>query len=708
MSRCRTTTRQLKHSCFGFPKENPKPNTLHHARTPLSTSSSSSYQMGNILLVAYLTKTLSESGTRSLDPDSIPLSESLVLQILRRNSLDSSKKMEFFKWCSVRHIYKHSVSTYSQMFSTLCRSGYLEEVPDLLNSMKNDGVVVGSETFKLLLDAFIRSGKFDSALDILDHMEELGSNPNPHMYDSIIVALAKKNQVGLALSIMFKLLEASNGNEENAVGVSLPGSVACNALLVALRNEDMKVEFKTVFAKLRGKGGFELNTWGYNICIHAFGCWGDLTASLRLFKEMKEKSLASGAEAGYNLFCGLKKKGQFVDAVTYSIVVLLLCRKGHLEEALHLVEEMEGRGFVVDLITITSLLIAFHKQGRWDCTERLMKHIRDANLLPNVLKWRADMEASLKNPPRSREDYTPMFPSTGGLQEIMSSISSPKSRSDDGATEDEKSSSADTDQWSSSPYMDHLANQAKSIDLSSQLFSLARGQRVQAKGAGSFDIDMVNTFLSIFLAKGKLSLACKLFEIFTDMGVDPVSYTYNSIMSSFVKKGYFNRAWDVFNEMGEKVCPPDIATYNLVIQGLGKMGRADLASSVLDKLMKQGGYLDIVMYNTLIDALGKAGRIDEANNLFEQMKISGLNPDVVTYNIMIEVHSKTDNLEASICAIPGLNQAPSRAINWLFKSMSRHSVAVIDQQNAEWNRLERQIGINSHLHNENRTDKSSS
>ena len=119
MSRCRTTTRQLRHSCFGFLKETPKPNTLHHARTPLSTSSSSSYQMGNILLVAYLTKTLSESGTHSLDPDSIPLSESLVLQILRRNSLDSSKKMEFFKWCSPRHFYKHSVSTYSQMFSTL-------------------------------------------------------------------------------------------------------------------------------------------------------------------------------------------------------------------------------------------------------------------------------------------------------------------------------------------------------------------------------------------------------------------------------------------------------------------------------------------------------------------------------------------------------------------------------------------------------------
>lgn len=72
---------------------------------------------------------------------------------------------------------------------------------------------------------------------------------------------------------------------------------------------------------------------------------------------------------------------------------------------------------------------------------------------------------------------------------------------------------------------------------------------------------MVNTFLSLFLAKGKLSIACKLFEIFSDIGENPMSYTYNSMMSSFVKKGYFNETWGVLNEMGEKVCPTDIATY---------------------------------------------------------------------------------------------------------------------------------------------------
>jgi pentatricopeptide repeat protein len=745
------------------------------AKTQTARARSSLSKVGDLLLVASLTKTLSDSGTRNLDPSSIPLSEPLLLDILRSYSLHPSKKIDFFDWCrsSLGPNYKHSACAYAHILRIACRADHLHEIPRLLLSMKEDGVAADSGTFKLVLDALIRSGKIDLALEILDHMEELElgatASMDPNMYNSVLVALIRKNQVGLALSIFFKLLDGSS---------SVPSSIACNQVLVALRKANMRMEFKQVFDKLREKKRFQFDTWGYNVCIHAFGCWGDLATSLGLFKEMKEKSFgASGAldpdmctynslihvlclvgkvkdalnvweelkgsghepdeftyriliqgccksyrledaskifsemqyhgfspdtnvynslldgmfkarkvmeacqlfekmvqdgvrascwthnividglfrngraEAGYTLFCDLKKKGRFVDGVTYSIVVLQLCREGLLEEALRLVEEMEGRGFVVDLVTVTSLLIGLHKHGRWDWTERLMKHVRDGNLVADVLKWQADMEASLKNPQSKRKDYTPMFPSKGDLGEIMSLISSADRAMDtnfvsnDPGIGDEETSSTDIDQWSSSPYMDKLASQMKSTEDSSQPFSLSRGRRVQTKGSGSFDIDMVNTFLSIFLAKGKLSLACKLFEIFSDMGVDPVSYTYNSMMSTFVKKGYFNQAWGVLNEMGEKVCPADVATYNVIIQGLGKMGRADLASSVLDKLIKDGGYLDIVMYNTLINALGKAGRIEEVNKLFEQMKTSGINPDVVTFNTLIEVHSKAGRLK---------------------------------------------------------------
>ncbi|XP_057962992.1 pentatricopeptide repeat-containing protein At4g01570 [Malania oleifera] len=747
---------------------------MRHGKTKTISSSAfhaarkTATQIGDVLLAASVAKTLSDSGTRSLPSgDAVPLSEHLVLQILRRHSLNISRKMDFFRWCSLRPNYKHSPSTYSSILRAVCRSGHLHEVPSLLGSMKDDGILVDSATFKLLLDAFIRAGKFDSALEMLDQVEELGTDVlNPDVYNSVIVALVRKNQLGMAFSIFTKLLEASNSDgSENPV----PDAVTSNELLVALRKADMKSEFKLVFDKLREKERFPFDVWGYNICIHAFGCWGDLGTSLSLFREMKEKgsrcgswgpdlctynslirvlcllgkvndalivweelkgsghepdsftyrilvqgcsksyrvndatkifnemqyrgfrvdvvaynSLLDGlfktgkvvdacqlfekmledgirascwtynilidglfrngrAAAGYTLFCDLKVKGQFVDAISYSIVALRLCKENLLEEALQLVEEMEARGFVVDLVTVTALLIGFHRQGRWDWAEKLMKHVRDGMLVPNVLKWKANTEAAMKNPPSRRKDFTPMFPSKGNFEDIMTLL-----RSADWAIirdQDEEISASDTDQWSSSPYMDQLANRVESGDRSFQLFSLFRGQRVQAKGMSSFDIDMVNTYLSIFLAKGQLSLACKLFEIFTDMGVDPVSYTYNSMISSFVKKGYFNEAWGVLNEMGENLCPADVATYNLIFQSLGKMGRADLASAVLDLLMKQGGYLDIVMYNTLINALGKAGRLEEATKLFEQMRSSGINPDVVTFNTLIEVHSKAGQLK---------------------------------------------------------------
>ncbi|KAB2627607.1 pentatricopeptide repeat-containing protein [Pyrus ussuriensis x Pyrus communis] len=661
-------------------------------------------QLGDILLVVAITDTLSTSGTRNLpEPHTqsvpahtLPLSEPLLLQILRAQFLHPSRKLEFFIWCSLTHNIKHSARTAS-------RSGFLHEVPQLLHSMKEDGVVVDSRTFKALLDAFIRSSNSITRLKFWIY-GRCWCWVETDMYNSVLVALVRKNQVGLATAILFKLLEGGDS-------IQVPNSIACNELLVALRKSDMIVELSKFLISLERVRGLRWILGAIIFAIHAFGCWemkdsnldnigpdlstynslihvlclvGKVNDALTIWEELKAPATSPDAityriliqgccrcyriddatkifsemqlngyipgtivynslldglfkarkvNDGCQLFEKMVQNGVRASTWTYNILIDGLFRNGRAEAAytlfcdlkkkgqLLMVCKWERRGFTVDLVTISSLVIGLYKEGRWDWTEKLMKHIRDGNLVPSVLKWKVDMEASLKNPERNRKDYTPLFPCKGDLSEIMSLIKSAKSTMDADleseaarVKEDDKNLSTDTDQWSSSPHMDQLANQLKSTDHSSRLFSLSRGQRVQVKGESTFDIDMVNTFLSLFLAKGKLSIACKLFEIFSDLGENPV----------------------------KKVCPTDIATYNVIIQGLGKMGRADLASSVLDKLIKQGGYLDVVMYNTLINALGKASRIDEVNKLFEQMKSSGINPDVVTFNTLIEVHSKAD------------------------------------------------------------------
>ncbi|KAM1504957.1 hypothetical protein ACFX1X_001007 [Malus domestica] len=153
-------------------------------------------QLGDIFLVAGLTKTLSTSGTRNLpDPHTLPLSEPLLFQILRSQSLHPSKKLDFFNWCSLNHHIKHSARTYSHILRTASRSGFLHDVSPLLHCMKDDGVVVDSQTFQ---------------------------SPARRVYP------VRKNQVGLAMAILFKLLEGGDSTQ-------VPNSIACNELLVALR-----------------------------------------------------------------------------------------------------------------------------------------------------------------------------------------------------------------------------------------------------------------------------------------------------------------------------------------------------------------------------------------------------------------------------------------------------------------------------------------
>ena len=60
--------------------------------------------------------------------------------------------------------------------------------------MKKDIVLVHSKTFKFLLDVFILFGKFDTVLEILNYMEELGVGSNPSVYDSVLMALVRKDK----------------------------------------------------------------------------------------------------------------------------------------------------------------------------------------------------------------------------------------------------------------------------------------------------------------------------------------------------------------------------------------------------------------------------------------------------------------------------------------------------------------------------------
>ncbi|KAL6637715.1 hypothetical protein ACP70R_025287 [Stipagrostis hirtigluma subsp. patula] len=469
-------------------------------------------------------------------------------------------------------------------------------------------------TYNSVIRALVVGGRVTDALVAFDEMKSFGIEPDVFTYRAVMNGCCKSFRMDDAFRVFQEMRGSSGVRGDVVVYNSL-----LDGLFKAKKLDEACGFFETMVAD-----GIQCSASTHNTVIDG------------LFKNGR-------AEAACRLFYELRRKGQLLDGIAYSIMVREFCKEGvgeQVAEAVELVKEMEERGFGVDLVTITSLLIGFNKSRRWDLEKQIVKFIRDGSILPDAIRWKSNMMAALRGPQDKEKDGTSIFPFDGNMDEVMNLVN-PVGRTD---TDEDTPNNYPKDDWSLSPHLDHLAKHADSLN-SSVILTMNRGQRVQGMGAKTFDADMVNTYLSIFLAKGKLSVACKLFEMFTNLGNKGTSYTYNSLMTSFVKKGYLKQVWAILHERGGQLCPNDIATYNLIIQGLGQMGKAEVASSIIDQLSKKGVYMDIVMYNTLINQLGKVGKVEEASCLFEQIIKNGMKPDVVTFNTLININAKTGRLK---------------------------------------------------------------
>ncbi|EER93573.1 hypothetical protein BDA96_01G121100 [Sorghum bicolor] len=469
-------------------------------------------------------------------------------------------------------------------------------------------------TYNSVIRALVVGARVPDALVIFDEMKSSGIEPDVFTYRAVMNGCCKSFRMDDALRV-FQEMRGSSGVKSDVV--------VYNSLLDGLFKAK-KLDEACGFFETMVADGIQCSASTHNTLIDG------------LFKNGR-------AEAACRLFYELRRKGQLLDGIAYSIMVREFCKEGmgdQVAEAVELVKEMEQQGFSVDLVTITSLLIGFDKSKRWDLEEQIVKFIRGSSVLPDAIRWKSDMMVALRGPHGRDKDGTPLFSFDGNMDDMMSLVNHVGHT----GTDEETPNSDPKDDWSLSPHLDHLAKHADSLN-GSAVFTMHRGQRVQGMGAKTFDADMINTYLSIFLAKGKLSVACKLFEIFTNLGNKGTSYTYNSLMTSFVKKGYLKQVWAILHERGGQLCPNDVATYNLIIQGLGQMGKAEVASTIIDRLSKKGVYMDIVMYNTLINQLGKVGKVEEAGCLFEQIIRSGMKPDVVTFNTLININAKAGRLK---------------------------------------------------------------
>jgi pentatricopeptide repeat protein len=190
-------------------------------------------------------------------------------------------------------------------------------------------------TYNSVIRALVVGGRVTDALVAFDEMKSSGIEPDVFTYWAVMNGCCKSFRIDDALRV-FQEMRGSSGVRGDVVVYSS----LLDGLFKAKKLDEACGFFETLVAD-----GIQCSASTHNTVIDG------------LFKNGR-------AEAACRLFYELRRKGQLLDEIAYSIMVREFCREGmgdQVAEAVELVKEMEERGFVVDLVTTTSLLIGFNK-----------------------------------------------------------------------------------------------------------------------------------------------------------------------------------------------------------------------------------------------------------------------------------------------------------------------------------------------------------
>ncbi|XP_077211075.1 small ribosomal subunit protein mS78 (rPPR3a)-like isoform X1 [Tasmannia lanceolata] len=189
-------------------------------------------------------------------------------------------------------------------------------------------------SYNILIQAFCKVGSLDSAVSVLEMMEENGVRPNSITFNTLLNWFYYKNQFDEAQKIWAKM------EEHNCV----PDIATFNAKLRGLASEGKTKEAVKLVDEL-GLHGLRPDIFSFNALIKGFCNEGNL-------------------EEAKNIYNELLKKGCVPDRVTFETLVPSLCKKGDLDMAVKLSKEIKNRRISVKAGILQGIIDALAKESK--------------------------------------------------------------------------------------------------------------------------------------------------------------------------------------------------------------------------------------------------------------------------------------------------------------------------------------------------------
>ncbi|GJP29421.1 hypothetical protein CLOM_g16684 [Closterium sp. NIES-68] len=300
--------------------------------------------------------------------------EELMTELQRRH--DWRATLEVFSWSQQQAWFRPNMRLYNALMGFLAREHQAHAATLLFQDMLLTRARPNHFTYTALINAYGRSGWFEDALAVFEHMktcDEDDCRPNTVTCNALIGALCKGGMYDEAVEVFMDMRSGSGGLPDNC----RPNIVTYNTLIDSLCREGQLDAALQVLDDLSSGALDPLvapNIVTFNTIINACGKAG------------------RAAEAETTLQA-MELTGMAADGITYTALVDAYGRTGQVERAEEAFERMVQAGIGPDVFSYTALMAGFGRAGLPERVTETLSAMQRAGVQPNEVTFLTVLDA---------------------------------------------------------------------------------------------------------------------------------------------------------------------------------------------------------------------------------------------------------------------------------------------------------------------------
>ncbi|KAG5554944.1 hypothetical protein RHGRI_012485 [Rhododendron griersonianum] len=378
--------------------------------------------------------------------------------------------------------------------------------------------------------------------------------------------------------------------------------------------------------------------------------WGPSPTCATYNTLMKGYCLVDNVDRALDLFSTMGNRGVLPNRVTCNVLVHALCKKGLLEDAVKLLEEI-----LVDncfdkersnLITSTILMDGYFKSGDTMQALFLWNDMIQRGFQMDVTAYNVVIHGScLSQDVTVAYQYLSEMLKSGFLPDVFTYNTLISALCKEGKTDEAcyihsvmSRLGVFPDQISYKMLITGLCVQGDVMKASEFLLSMLESSIVP-------EPVIWNAIIDGYGRTGDAKKALSIRDQMVEFGVLPNIFTYNILIHAHIKRGKIAEAYSLKKEMILNGLFPDLVTYNLLVGAACGIGDIRSALQLHDEILRRGYNPDIITYTELIKGYTLKGKLMEAEKLFAIMQRSGIPIDHVPFLILMKKYCKRRDLD---------------------------------------------------------------